>query len=82
MSALSSSVSLVFELWHAITIDVIYPKIGGFGGVTAKFGMRRLPYIKYLMLIVASSDNHNLRLGKQSSYSTTFSCPFGRYRYI
>ena len=37
--------------------------------------------IKYLTLIDASSGYHSLKLDEQSSYLTTFSCPFGRYRY-
>ena len=31
--------------------------------------------------IDASLGYHNLKLDKQSSYLTTFACPFGRYRY-
>ena len=34
------------------------------------------------MLTDESSGYHNLKLDEQSSYLTTFSCPFGRYRYI
>ena len=34
-----------------------------------------------MSIIDASSDYHNLRLDKQSSYLTTFSCSFGRYWY-
>ena len=42
----------------------------------------RLVGIKYLTLIDASSGYHNLKLDEQSSYSTTFSCPFRGYRYM
>ena len=34
-----------------------------------------------MSIIDASSGYHNLKLDKQSSYLTTFSCPFGRYHY-
>ena len=34
-----------------------------------------------MSIINASSGCHNLRLDMQSSYLTTFACPFGRYRY-
>ena len=34
-----------------------------------------------MSIIDASSGYHNLKLDKQSSYLTTFVCPFGRYRY-
>ena len=34
-----------------------------------------------MSIINASSGYHNLNLDKQLSYLTTFSCPFGRYRY-
>ena len=34
-----------------------------------------------MSIIDASSGYHNLKLDKQSSYLTTFSCPFGRYQY-
>ena len=39
----------------------------------------RLAGVKYLTLIDTSSGYHNLKLDEQSSYLTTFSCPFGRY---
>ena len=42
----------------------------------------RLVGIKYLILIDASLEYHNLKLDEKSSYLTTFSCLFGRYRYI
>ena len=34
-----------------------------------------------MSIINASSGYHNLKLDMQSSYSTTFSCLFGRYHY-
>ena len=34
-----------------------------------------------MSIIDASSGYHNLKLDTQSSYLTTFACPFGRYRY-
>ena len=34
-----------------------------------------------MSIINVSSGYHNLKLVKQSSYLTTFACPFGRYRY-
>ena len=34
-----------------------------------------------MSIINASLGYHNLKLDKQSSYLTTFACPFGRYRY-
>ena len=34
-----------------------------------------------MSIISANSGYHNLKLDKQSSYLTTFSCPFGRYQY-
>ena len=42
----------------------------------------RLAGIKYITLIDASSDYHNLKLNERSSCLTMFSCPFGRHRYI
>ena len=41
----------------------------------------KLNNVQYMSIIDASSGYHNLKLDKQSSYLTTFSCPFGRYRY-
>ena len=41
----------------------------------------KLYNVKYLSLIDASSGNHNLKLDERSSYLTTFTCQFGRYRY-
>ena len=37
--------------------------------------------MQYTSIIDASSGYHNLKLDMQSSYLTTFSCPFGRYHY-
>ena len=34
-----------------------------------------------MSIIDASLGYHNLKLDKQSSYLTTFACPFDRYRY-
>ena len=34
-----------------------------------------------MSIINVSSGYHNLKLDKQSSYLTAFSCPFGRYQY-
>ena len=34
-----------------------------------------------MSIINVSLGYHNLKLDKQSSYLTTFACPFGRYRY-
>ena len=34
-----------------------------------------------MSIIDVSLGYHNLKLDKQSSYLTTFACPFGRYRY-
>ena len=42
----------------------------------------RLAGVKDLTLIDTNLNYHNLKLHKQSSYLTTFSCTFGRYRYI
>ena len=41
----------------------------------------KLNNVQYMSIIDASSGYHNLKLDKQSSYLTTFACPFGRYRY-
>ena len=37
--------------------------------------------MQYMSIINVSLGYHNLKLDKQSSYLTTFACPFGRYRY-
>ena len=41
----------------------------------------KLNNTQYMPIIDASSGYHYLKLDKQSSYLTTFACPFGRYRY-
>ena len=41
----------------------------------------KLNNVQYMSIIDVSSDYHNLKLDKQSSYLTTFACLFGRYRY-
>ena len=41
----------------------------------------KLNNVQYMSIIDTSSGYHNLKLDKQSSYLTTFSCPFGRYSY-
>ena len=50
-------------------------------GPTLNDILPRLPGIKYLTLIYASSDYHNLKLDERLLYLTIFSCPCGRYRY-
>ena len=42
---------------------------------------QKINNIKYFSLIDASSSCHNLKLDERSSYLTTFTCQFGRYRY-
>ena len=37
--------------------------------------------VKYMSILDASYGYHNLKLGEKSSYLTTYSCPFGQYRY-
>ena len=41
----------------------------------------KLINVKYSSVTDVKSGYHNLRLEDQSSYSTTFLCQFGRYRY-
>ena len=41
----------------------------------------KLTYTKYLRPKDASSEYHNLKLNKKSSYLTTFASQFGRYRH-
>ena len=41
----------------------------------------RLNNVEYMSIINVSLGHHNLKLDKQSSYLTTFACPFGKYRY-
>ena len=50
-------------------------------GPTRNDILPRLNMVQYMSIIDASSGYHNLRLDTQSSYLTTFTCPFGRYRY-
>ena len=51
-------------------------------GLTFNNILPRLAGVKYLIPINVRSVYHNLNLDEQSSYLQTFSCPFGRYRYI
>ena len=37
--------------------------------------------VRHLTQIDASSGYHNMKLNERSSYSTTFACQFGRFRY-
>ena len=41
----------------------------------------KLDNVKYLALLNAGSGYHNLKLDEKSSYLTTVTCQFGRYRY-
>ena len=50
-------------------------------GPTLNDILATLNNIQYMSIINASSGYHNLKLDKQSSYLSTFSCPFGRYQY-
>ena len=50
-------------------------------GPTLNDILPRLNNAQYMSIINMSSSYHNLKLDKQSSYLTTFSCPFGRYQY-
>ena len=50
-------------------------------GPTLNDILPKLNNVQYMSIIDASLSFHNLRLDKQSSYLTTFACPFGRYRY-
>ena len=50
-------------------------------GPTLNNILPKLNNVQYMSIIDASSGHHNLKLDKQSSYLTTFSCPFGRYWY-
>ena len=49
-------------------------------GPTLNNVLQKLNNAKYLSLIDASSEYHNLRLEK-FSYFTMFICQFGQYRY-
>ena len=50
-------------------------------GPTLNDILPKLNKVQYLSIINASSGYHSLKVDKQSSYLTTFSCPFGRYHY-
>ena len=50
-------------------------------GLTLNDIWPRLNNMQYMSVIDASSGYHNLKLHKQSSYLTTFSCLFGSYWY-
>ena len=50
-------------------------------GPTLNDILPRLNNVQYMSIIDASSGYHNLKLDTQSSYLTTFTCQFGRYRY-
>ena len=45
-------------------------------GPTLNDILPKLNNVQYMSIIDASSGYHNLKLDKQSSYLTTFSCPF------
>ena len=50
-------------------------------GPTLNDILPKLNNVQYMSIIDVSLGYHNLKLDKQSSYLTTFACPFGRYRY-
>ena len=50
-------------------------------GLTLNNILPKLNNVQYMSIIDASSGYHNLKLDKQLSYLTTFSCPFERYWY-
>ena len=50
-------------------------------GPTLNNILSKLNNIQYMSIIDVSSGYHNIKLDKQSSYLTTFACPFGRYSY-
>ena len=50
-------------------------------GPTLNDILPRLNNVQYMSINNMSSGYHNLKLDVQSSYLTTFSCPFGRYQY-
>ena len=58
--------ALIRPIHRGSTLNDILPKLTG---------------VKYLTLIDTTSWYHNLKLNEKS-YSTTFSCPLGRYQYI
>ena len=50
-------------------------------GPTLNDILLKLNNVQYMSIINVSSGYHNIKLDNQSSYLTTFACPFGRYRY-
>ena len=50
-------------------------------GLTLNDILPKLNNVQYLLLLDVSSVYHNLQLDEKSSYLTTFTCHFGRYRY-
>ena len=50
-------------------------------GPTLNNTLPKFNNVKYMSIIGASSGYHNLKLDEKSSYLTTFTCQFGRYRY-
>ena len=50
-------------------------------GPTLNDILPKLNNIQYMSIIIVSLGHHNIKLDNQSSYLTTFACPFGRYRY-
>ena len=56
--------ALIRPIHRAPTLNDILPKLNN---------------VQYMSIINAGSSYHNLKLDKQSSYLTTFACPFGRY---
>ena len=50
-------------------------------GPTLNDILPKLNNVQYMSIINVSLSYHNLKLDKQSSYLTTFACPFGMYRY-
>ena len=50
-------------------------------GLTLNDILLKLNNVQYMSIMDASLGYHSLKLDKQSSYLTTFACPFCRYRY-
>ena len=50
-------------------------------GPTLNDILSKLNNVKFMSIIDASSDYHNLELDKLSLYLTTFICQFGGYRH-
>ena len=50
-------------------------------GPTLNYILPKLNNVQCMSIINVSSGYHNLKLDGQSSYLTTFVCPFDRYRY-